>query len=464
MHIFTSTTIGGIKLNKVLIIDDEPSILTALKFALEDEFEVYITANVREGLEIIENNDIDIVLLDLYLGEYHGLEVLGVIKTRYPGVIVIAMTAYGSIESSVEAIQRGAYYYITKPIDMNSLKILMKKALDYKNLSKEVEDLKRDKSQEEFSMSEIVSTSKAMMNVFDVISRVKDLDINVLISGESGTGKELIAKAIHYTSKRKDKPLVSVNCAAIPYNLLESELFGYEKGAFTGASQRMKGKFELANGGTLLLDEIGDMDIGMQAKILRVLEERKITPLGSETPIPLDIRFLAATNLNLEEEVEKGNFREDLLFRLKVITIEVPPLRNRKEDIPVLTQHFLNKYSKEFNKDIQGVLPSAAEALESYDYPGNIRELKNIIQRAVALANNEFISLQDLPAELLSNLELKGDRDCIPVYIGERLDDVEKKVILETYDFFQNNKRKTAKTLGISERSLYNKLNEYGVD
>ncbi len=451
-------------MNKVLIIDDEPSILTALKFALEDEFEVYITTNVHEGLEIIENNGTDIVLLDLYLGEYHGLEVLGIIKTNYPSVIVIAMTAYGSIESSVEAIQRGAYYYITKPIDINSLKILMKKALDYKNLSEEVEDLKRDKSQEDFSMSEIVSTSKAMMNVFDIINRVKDLDINVLISGESGTGKELIAKAIHYTSKRKNKPLVSVNCAAIPYNLLESELFGYEKGAFTGANQRMKGKFELANGGTLLLDEIGDMDIGMQAKILRVLEERKITPLGSETPIPLDIRFLAATNLNLEEEVEKGNFREDLLFRLKVITIEVPPLRNRKEDIPVLTQHFLNKYSKEFNKEIQGVLPSAAEALESYDYPGNIRELKNIIQRAVALANNEFIALQDLPAELLSNLELKGDKDCIPIYIGEKLEDVEKRVILETYNFFQNNKRKTAKTLGISERSLYNKLNEYKVD
>lgn len=451
-------------MNKVLIIDDEPSILTALKFALEDEFEVYITTNVHEGLEIIENNGTDIVLLDLYLGEYHGLEVLGIIKTNYPSVIVIAMTAYGSIESSVEAIQRGAYYYITKPIDINSLKILMKKALDYKNLSEEVEDLKRDKSQEDFSMSEIVSTSKAMMNVFDIINRVKDLDINVLISGESGTGKELIAKAIHYTSKRKNKPLVSVNCAAIPYNLLESELFGYEKGAFTGANQRMKGKFELANGGTLLLDEIGDMDIGMQAKILRVLEERKITPLGSETPIPLDIRFLAATNLNLEEEVEKGNFREDLLFRLKVITIEVPPLRNRKEDIPVLIQHFLNKYSKEFNKEIQGVLPSAAEALESYDYPGNIRELKNIIQRAVALANNEFIALQDLPAELLSNLELKGDKDCIPIYIGEKLEDVEKRVILETYNFFQNNKRKTAKTLGISERSLYNKLNEYKVD
>ena len=452
-------------MNKVLIIDDEPGILTALKFALEDEFEVDITTNVHDGLDIIKNKNIDIVLLDLYLGEINGLEVLGMIRMSYPGVIVIAMTAYGSIESSVEAIQRGAYYYITKHIDINSLKILMRKALDYKNLSEEIEDLKRDRTQEEFSLDEIISTSKAMKNVFDIINRVKDLDINVLISGESGTGKELIAKAIHYSSKRKSMPLVSVNCAAIPYNLMESELFGYEKGAFTGANQRMKGKFELANGGTLLLDEIGDMDIGMQAKILRVLEERKIMPLGSETPIPLDIRFLAATNLDLEEEVEKGNFREDLLFRLKVITIEVPPLRDRKEDIPILTQHFLNKYSKEFNKEIQGVLPSAAEALESYDYPGNVRELKNIIQRAVALTNNEFIGVSDLPKELLYNIDI-GDsgRDQIPVYIGEKLDDIEKKVILETYEFFQNNKRKTAKTLGISERNLYNKLNEYNVD
>ncbi|NMB07754.1 MAG: sigma-54-dependent Fis family transcriptional regulator [Tissierellia bacterium] len=394
-------------MNKVLIIDDEPGILTALKFALEDEFEVDITTNVHEGLEIIKN----------------------------------------------------------KNIDINSLKILMRKALDYRNLSEEVEDLKRNKSEEKFSMDEIVSTSKAMKNVFDVINRVKDLDINVLISGESGTGKELIAKAIHYTSKRNNKPLVNVNCAAIPYNLMESELFGYERGAFTGANQKMKGKFELANGGTLLLDEIGDMDIGMQAKILRVLEERMVVPLGSEVPIPLDIRFLAATNLDLEAEVEKGNFREDLLFRLKVITIEVPPLRERKEDIPILTQHFLNKYSKEFNKEIQGVLPSAADALESYDYPGNIRELKNIIQRAVALTNNEFIGVQDLPGELLYNLNLKeGRKDQIPIYIGETLENIERKVILETYDFFQKNKRRTARTLGISERSLYNKLNEYNMD
>ena len=451
-------------MDKVLIIDDEPGILTALKFALEDEYKVDITTNVEEGLEIIKDKDIDIVLLDIYLGDYNGLDVLGMIKMNYPSVIVISMTAYGTIESSVEAIQRGAYYYITKPIDINSLKILMKKALEYKNLSKEVENLKKEKASEEFDMKDIVFTSKAMKNVFDVISRIKDLDINVLISGESGTGKELIAKAIHYSSKRKNKPLISVNCAAIPYNLLESELFGYEKGAFTGANQRMKGKFELANGGTLLLDEIGDMEIGMQAKILRVLEERMITPLGSDTPIPLDVRILAATNLNLEEEVEKGNFREDLLFRLKVITIEVPPLRDRKEDIPGLTQYYLNKYSKEFNKEIRGVLPSAVEALEAYNYPGNVRKLKNIIQRAVALANNDFIGLQDLPAELLSDLELKKSRDYIPVYIGEKLEDVEKKLILKTYEFFHGNKRKTAKTLGISERSLYNKLSKYGID
>ncbi len=451
-------------MNKVLVIDDEPSILTALKFALEDEFEVDITTNVSEGLEIIKNKDIDIVLLDLFLGEYNGLEVLGIIRMNYPGVIVIAMTAYGSIESSVEAIQRGAYYYITKPLDINGLKILMRKALDYKSLSRQVEDLTKNKTKEQFDMSEIVSTSKAMMNVFDIINRIKDLNINVLISGESGTGKELIAKAIHNTSKRKGKPLVTVNCAAIPYNLLESELFGYEKGAFTGANQRLKGKFELANDGTLFLDEIGDMDIGIQAKLLRVLEERKIAPLGSETTIPLDIRFIAATNLNLAEEAAKGKFREDLLFRLKVITIEVPPLRYRKEDIPVLTRHFINRYSKEFNKEILGMLPSAAEVLESYDYPGNVRELKNIIERAVALTANDFIGIQDLPAELLSNIGVKGDKDWIPIYIGEKLADVEKKIILETYDFFQKNKRKTAKVLGISERNLYNKLNEYEVD
>lgn len=449
--------------NNVLIIDDEPSILTALRFALEDDFNVLASSVADEGMELLSSKNIDIVLLDLYLGEDNGLDVLGMIRSLYPDIIVIVMTAYGSINSSVEAIQRGAYYYITKPIDINSLKILMKKALDYKNLSTEFEKLKKSKKENGNPKGEIISTSKAMNNVFEIIDRVKDLDIGVLVHGESGTGKELITRAIHYSSKRKDGPLISVNCAAIPYNLLESELFGYEKGAFTGANQKMKGKFELANGGTLLLDEIGDMDIGIQGKLLRVLEIKEITPLGSEKPIPLDTRILAATNLDLEEEVKKGNFREDLLFRLKVINIEIPPLRERKEDIPILCKYFLNKYSLEFDKKIEGFLPSTVDALENYHYPGNIRELKNIIQRSVALTNNRYLGTEDLPIELLSNVNKEKGKDFIPIYIGESLSEIEKKVILRTFNSL-GNKRETAKVLGISERTLYNKLEEYDIE
>lgn len=447
--------------NNVLIIDDETSILTALKFALNDDFNVDVTDSVEEGMEILNHKNIDIVLLDLFLGEYNGLEVLGMIRSAHPEIIVIVMTAYGSIESSVEAIQRGAYYYITKPIDINSLNILMTKALDYKNLSTEYQELKKSKRNDN-NIDGIISTSKAMKTVFEVIDRVKDLDVGVLIHGESGTGKELIASALHNTSKRKDGPLITLNCAAIPFNLLESELFGYEKGAFTGANQKTKGKFELSNGGTLFLDEIGDMDIGIQAKLLRVLETKVVIPLGSEKAIPLNTRILAATNLDLEEEVKKGNFREDLYFRLKVINLEVPPLRERKEDISILSQYFLNKYSTEFNKNIQGFLPSTVDALENYEYPGNVRELKNIIQRAVALTNNQYLGTEDLPIELLSDVNKAKGKDFIPVYIGESLSEIEKKVILRTYNSLSN-KRETAKILGISERTLYNKLEEYDI-
>lgn len=297
-------------MHNILVIDDEVSILTALKFALEDHFNVYTTADVLEGLEIINNKNIDLVLLDQYLGDYRGIEVLNNIKSQAPRVIVIAMTAYGSIEDSIEAIQRGAYYYITKPLDINGLISLINKALDYQSLSDEVEDLTKKINEDKLDLR-IVSSSNAMNEVFKMIDRIKNVDINVLISGESGTGKELIARAIHNTSRRKGKNLEIINCAAIPHNLLESELFGYEKGAFTGANTRYKGKFELADGGTLFLDEIGDMDILLQAKLLRVIQEKMITPLGSEKSFPVDFRLIAATNLNLPSEVKKGNFRED---------------------------------------------------------------------------------------------------------------------------------------------------------
>ena len=444
----------------ILVIDDEPSILTALQFALEDSFNVFCTANVPEGLEMVSNKNIDLVLIDQYLGEYKGIEVLQAIKKNNPGVLVIAMTAYGSIESSVEAIQTGAYYYITKPLDINGLKILINKALDYKNLTDKVADLTKQVT-EKSDMSNIVTSSKAMHEVFKIINRVKDLDINVLITGDSGTGKELIARAIHNSSNRSSGPIEVINCAAIPHNLLESELFGYEKGAFTGANQRYKGKFELADKGTLFLDEIGEMDISLQAKLLRVIQEKKIVPLGSEKLVPVDFRLVAATNKNLAEEVKKGNFREDLFFRLNVISIKMPPLRERKEDIPALCRHFMKKYSKLFNKEVVGISKSAISVLEKHEYPGNVRELENIIERAVALTNNDMIDVQDLPEELLGELSVTTANEWIPVYIGETIAEVEKKLILATLEHHGGNKRKTAKILKLSERHLHTKLKQY---
>ncbi len=447
----------------ILVIDDEPSILTALRFALEDSYNVYCTPNVPEGLELINNKDIDLVLLDQYLGEYSGLEVLQTIKNQNPGVLVIAMTAYGSIEDSVEAMQRGAYYYITKPLDINGLKIMINKALDYQNLSNRVEDLTKQINQQ-LGLDNIVASSKAMNEVFKIIDRVKDLDINVLITGESGTGKELIARAIHNSSKRSNESLEIINCAAIPYNLLESELFGYEKGAFTGANQRYKGKFELADKGTIFLDEIGEMDIQLQAKLLRVIQEKRITPLGSEKSIPVDFRLIAATNKNLGEEVKKGNFREDLFFRLNVISIIAPPLRERKEDIPALARYFMKKYSEMFNKEVSGICKSAITVLEKHTYPGNVRELENIIERAVALTNNDIIEIGDLPKEVVGSNDIGLSSESVPIYVGDSLVEAEKKLILATLKHCEGNKRKTAKLLGMSERHLYTKIKEYNLD
>lgn len=444
----------------VLIIDDEVSILTALKFALEDYYNIFVTPNVAEGLEMIDNKNIDLVLLDQVLGEYRGIDVLKTIKNNNPRVIVIAMTAYGSINDSIAAIQNGAYYYITKPLDINNLIALINKALDYQSLSDKVEDLTKQIQAE----SIIISSSKKMDEVHKIISRVKDLDINVLITGESGTGKELIARSIHETSKRRSKEMQVVNCAAIPHNLLESELFGYEKGAFTGANARYKGKFELADQSTIFLDEIGEMDIQFQAKLLRVIQQKTITPLGSEKSIPVDFRLIAATNKDLVNEVKKGTFREDLFFRLNVINIEAPPLRERKEDIPSLTKHFLLKYSKLFNKEVSYFTRSAINALESYDYPGNVRELENIIERSVALADNNTIEIYDLPKEIVSVSGLNLSHESVDIYVGDSIESAEKKLILATLEHCDNNKRQTAKILEMSERHLYNKLNQYELE
>ncbi len=447
-------------MNKILIIDDEKSICTSLEFALEDDYVVMSCQNPIDGLEIIKSEDIDLVLLDLKIGEFDGISTLRKIKKINNNIVVIIMTAYGSIKSSVDAMKAGAYYYITKPIDIEELKLLILKALDYVNLNNQVKRL-NDQLNKKYSIEGIIGKSKKIQKVFELIEKVKDIDSNILITGESGTGKELVAKAIHYQGKRKNNCFEVVNCAAIPSQLLESELFGYEKGAFTGAVHNKKGKFQIAEKGTIFLDEIGEMDLALQSKLLRVLQEKEITPLGSNKKQKIDVRIIAATNKNLEKAIEEGSFREDLFYRLNVITIGLPPLRERKEDIPLLVEHFINKYNKNFKKNVKGIDPAALKMLENYDYKGNIRELENIIERAVALTNSNRITCKDLSPTVLNTTRNCENNNIIPVYIGEDLRTIEKKVILETLKRNDNNKSRTARILGITERTLRNKLKEY---
>jgi len=448
-------------MKNILIVDDEPSILLTLEMALEDDFKVFTASNVIETNMILESSDINVVLLDQRLGTVDGRQVLLEIRSKYPNTLVIAMTAYGSIESSVEAMQAGAYYYITKPLDINGLKILIHKAIDYQKLSCKVDELS-NQLQSVYSTKKMVTVSRSMDKVLQTIERIKDLDINVLITGETGTGKEMIANMIHYSSNRGQEALKVVNCAAIPHNLLESELFGYEKGAFTGANSRYRGKFEQASDGTLFFDELGELDMGLQAKLLRAIQEKSITPLGSEKQIQLNTRYIAATNVNLEKAIENGEFREDLYYRMNVVTIDIPPLRKRKDDICVLARYFLNKYTEVFNREISGFSHSAIKILENYSYPGNVRELENVIERAVALADQDVIEVKDLPRKLLEgSSDDTGTGQLIPVYVGDKIKDVEKRIIIQTLKSCSGNKRKTASILGMSERNLHNKIREY---
>ncbi|MDK9712326.1 sigma-54-dependent transcriptional regulator [Acidaminobacter sp.] len=452
-------------MKRILIVDDERTILTALRYALEDLYEIDVADNAETAFEILEAHSVDLVLLDQRLGDVDGLDVIRSLHARKPEVMIIAMTAYGSIEASIKAMQSGAYHYVTKPLDIQSLTVMINKALEFRSGGAGGmggAGMQGGSGGPEDSRM-LIADSAAMRYVFDVIDRVKDLDINVLITGESGTGKELIARAIHERSNRAKHSFQALNCAAIPLNLLESELFGYEKGAFTGAHQKVKGKFELAHQGSIFLDEIGDLDLSLQAKLLRVIQEKKVTPLGSEKSIDVNFRLITATNRNLAESVRKGQFREDLFFRLNVVAIEVPPLRKRKEDIPLLCQHFLKLYSERFGKVVSGISATAIEALEAYDFPGNVRELQNIVERAVALSIDPIIQLADLPGDITGISVYKSSRELVPVYVGERLDEVERRLIEATLLYCEGNRRRTANLLGLSERHLYNKIKEFGL-
>ena len=447
-------------MNKILIIDDEISICDSLTFALEDEYEVFSTQEVEKAYEIVSSNIVDVILLDLKLGNVDGIEVLKTIKSINEDIQVIIMTAFGSIKSSVNAIKEGAFHYITKPLDMEELLIYIQKALEYKKLSGSLTNLKEVVNRE-YGIEGIIGQSEALQQVLKRVIKIKDIDSTVLITGESGTGKDLIAKALHFQGIRRDENFQVVNCAAIPSNLLESELFGYEKGAFTGAEKKKLGKIQLAHKGTLFLDEIGEMDLQLQAKILRVVEDMQVVPLGGEKGVYVDVRIIAATNKDLEEEVNAGRFREDLYYRLNVITIKLPPLRERKGDIPIFLDYFLKKYNKKLNKSIKGFEKAVVKALESYNYPGNVRELENLIERLVALSDEELITLDDLPLKYRQSKIIIESDEFMVINMGTTLKEAEKKLILNTLKYFNGNRRQTAECLNISERNLHYKIKEY---
>ena len=448
---------------RLLIIDDEPAICASLSFALEDSFVVAEAHSAAEGLRTIGSREFDIVLLDLKLGLDDGVDVLKQIKAEKPGMVVIMMTAFGSIHSSVAAMKAGAFYYLTKPINMDELRMLLGKATGYLDLESKVQYL-NNKLTEVYEVGGIIGQSTAMQRVVAQIEKLRNVDANVLITGESGTGKELVAKALHFGGARKNEAFEAINCAAIPLELLESELFGHEKGAFSGAVQRRKGLFELADGGTIFLDEIGEMDLKLQAKLLRVVQDKEILPVGSEQRKKVDVRILAATNRDPRQLLREGKFREDLFFRLNVVNIHLPALRERPDDIPPLVKFFFKKYSRKMGRSVPVIDEAALAALAHHPYQGNVRELENIIEKTMVFLSGDAVRLDDLPLEVRQRSfqdKVTPTGELIPVRIGQDMDTIQKNVILATLGHFQGNKQKTAEVLKISERKLWYKLKEY---
>ncbi|MCK5763966.1 MAG: sigma-54-dependent Fis family transcriptional regulator [Clostridiales bacterium] len=444
----------------LLVVDDEKAICNSLKFAFEDEFIVHTASNSTDLNKITNLINPEIVLLDLKFGSLDGLEILKDLLSKFPESIVIIMTAYGSIETSIKAIKLGAYDYIIKPIDLVRLKITIEKAVKYMKLKKKVTYLEKDLKTE----NNIIGNSKAMNNIFTIIEKIKDNNITVLIEGESGTGKELIARAIHDRGSRVEMNFEAINCGAIPTNLIESELFGYVKNAFTGANVNKKGRIELANGGTVFLDEIAETDMNFQVKLLRFLQEKEIYPLGSEKRKKVDVRVIAASNKNLLDEVKKGNFREDLYYRLNVVKIVAPRLDERKEDIPSLTDHFIRKANKNLNIRINGITDEALENLKRINYPGNVRELENMIYRACVLSDTEYIQQNDFLLKNSKTVTIDNDKeDKFIINIGCDLKNIERIAITETLKAFNGNKARTAKILGISDRNMRNKCKVFGL-
>jgi DNA-binding NtrC family response regulator len=440
----------------VLLIEDEKIMRITLEDALSGAgYEVMSFDAGGGALETMKGNSFDVVVTDVRLPDIDGFDIVREINQR-SDTPVIVMTAYGTIKDAVEAMKLGAFDYITKPFALDEFLLLIERALEMKQLKEENTRLRKDLNKC-YRVPNIVGDSPEMKKVFSLVERVSASDSTVLILGESGTGKELIATTIHYQSSRRDKPLIKVNCAALPEGLIESELFGHEKGAFTGAVKRKPGRFGLADGGTIFLDEIGDLPLSTQAKILRVIQERQFERVGGTSTLNVNVRILAATNKNLEEEVKAGRFREDLFYRLNVIPITLPPLRERKEDVPALIEFFMDRYRTKLSKDVR-FLKDAGDLLLAYEYPGNVRELENIIERCVTLSSGEMIGKEDLPSIIGADTSTPKSLLLSDIAAG-----AEKGHIISVLQTTQGNKTKAAEILGISRKTLWEKMNAYGI-
>jgi len=455
--------------DKILVADDEQSMREFLDIMLKKEgYKVSLASNGEEAVKFIDNDLFDLVLLDIRMPKLDGISALKKIKAIAPETVVIMITAYASADTAIKAMKEGAYDYITKPFKVEEIKLIIKNALEKKNLQKEnilLKQVVRDR----YHLGNIIGQSPKMVALYDLLEKVSPTKTNILITGESGTGKELVAKAIHYNSPRKEKPFVTLNCGAIPETLIESELFGHMKGAFTDAIATKKGLFEVADEGTIFLDEISELPLLMQVKLLRVLQDKEFKRVGGTEDIRVDVRIISATNKDLEEAVREKRFREDLFYRLNVIQIKLPPLRDRKDDIPILTSHFLKKYSEELNKNILKISPETLQILFHYEYPGNVRELQNIIERAVALEGSEELTAINLNSYLSEQpLLKKGSMDIeIPsegIDLEKIVEDLERTLLLKALDKTRGIKKKAAELLHINFRSMRYRLEKYGLN
>jgi len=454
--------------HKILIIDDEKNIRDIFSLLLEEkDYSVLTAENGKQGLKKALSFNPDLILLDMNMPDYSGIEVLAKIKKKTPTTEVIIITAFGTIQNAVEATKLGAYDYLEKPVDNDELLLLISRALEVKRLRREVNELKSELSAR-YSFSNIIGTSGKMNSIFQMMEKVARVDGTVLITGESGTGKELIARAIHFKSPRKDNPFIVVNCGAIPRDLIESEFFGHIKGAFTDAKSEKTGKFEFANKGTIFLDEVGELSQEAQVKLLRVLGEKEIVKIGGIETTHIDVRVIAATNRVLEDGVRDGVFREDLYWRLAVLSIQVPPLRDRKEDIPLLCEYFIEKFNRELGKNIKGVTPATLHLLQNYDWPGNIREMESVIYETLVMSEQSLIEEENMPLRIRvkaadeENLAFGKGRPMNQM-IQNITEKKEKSFIEKALQESGGNRTKAAQILGVSRKTLFNKMVQYKI-